>query len=65
MPGTYFCNPDCLEATAPLRSIDDLRERARNAAPTEILVLTEADFDLIKKEVGLGWRWQGRRIIVR
>lgn len=64
MPGAYFANPDCLEALPERRSIEELRERARLADPTEILVFTEPEFDLIKREVGLAYRWQGRRIFV-
>jgi hypothetical protein len=64
--GTYYANPDCLEAIeAPaIRTRDDLVGAARNVGPGGYLYLTEREFEQIRSEVGLGYRWQGRRLHV-
>lgn len=65
----YFENPDCLVAEDPApdlpRSKADLIAAAKAMHPTGILVITEPEYQSIRREVGLGYRWQGRRIYIR
>ena len=43
----------------------DLIAAAKAMHPTGILVITEPEYQSIRREVGLGYRWQGRRIYIR
>jgi hypothetical protein len=68
MTGTYFANPDCLETAAPVdltRTRSELLAAARSTGKDGILVITEREFDQIRSEVGLGYRWKGARLFVR
>lgn len=65
MTGAYFCNPDCLEPMPAGRSRNELLEAAETVKPYGIFVVTQTEFDSIKREVGLGYMWKGRRIFVR
>lgn len=47
------------------RTRDQLIVSAQTIPETGILVISEDEYKLIRKEVGLGYRWQGRRLFVR
>lgn len=64
---TYFVNADCLEPIEPMsaaRSKEDLEREADGMRPSEILTITDDEYQVIKREIGLGWRWRGRRVFV-
>ena len=69
MPGTYFPNPDCLEIIdesqpAP-RNRDELLAAAATLGDFGVLVISEEEYKAIRRQVGLGYKWQGKRIFVR
>lgn len=63
MQGVYFANPDCLEPVP--RSRAELTAAVEASADACVMVITQAEFDLIKREISLAYRWRGRRVFVR
>ena len=64
MPGAYFAAPDCLEELDARRTREELVQAAQTLQVTGILVISSGEFDLIKNEVSLAYKWQGRRLLV-
>jgi hypothetical protein len=64
MTGAYFSAPDCLEELDARRSREELLTAAQDLQASGILVISAGEFDLIKREVSLAYKWQGRRLLV-
>lgn len=66
--GSYYNNPDALEPINDawaVRDIEELRAAARTVEPGGVLVITEPEFEQIKRQVSLSYKWSGVRIFVR
>ena len=63
MPGCWYDQPDCLVPIAP-RTAEEIAAAAKAIPPTGVLRITEDEFRAIRRLVGLGYRFAGRRIAV-
>lgn len=64
MQGTFFTSPDCLEPLTSQRSIDELAADAAQVSPRGVFVVSDSEFRQIARQVGLAYRWQGKRLAV-
>jgi len=63
MQGCWYDQPDCLVPISP-RSRDEIEAAAKSVPECGVLRVTADEFRVIRRYVGLGYRFAGRRIAV-